>query len=68
MSARLSQKGLQKISELQDKYHFMTTFEIVDKEDCIEFLENIHQAKFLGLELEKQDDDFVEEALERLCE
>lgn len=62
----LSQKGLQKISDLQDKYRFQNHVEIQDPEDVLQFLRDLKQAEYLGLNVDTEDSDWVELAIDKL--
>lgn len=62
----LSKKGLEKISKLQDKYKFQTTFEIIEPEAVIDFLKDLRQAAFLGLSVEEEDSDWINNTLDVL--
>lgn len=59
MMKRLSEKGMNRLGEIQTKYRFMDTFELED-DDVYNFCCNIKQAYELGLSLEKEDKDFID--------
>lgn len=62
----LSSKGLEKISKLQDKYRFQITFEIIEPEEVIDFLTNLHHAYYDGLNIDDDDLDWIDKTLEVL--
>lgn len=62
----LSSKGLEKISELQDKYRFQNTFVITEPEEVIDFLTSLHHAYYDGLDVDDDDRDWINETLEVL--
>lgn len=62
----LSSKGLEKISELQDKYRFQNTFVITEPEEVIDFLTSLHHAYYNGLDVDHDDMHWIDEALEVL--
>lgn len=62
----LSKKGLERISELQDKYRFMDKFEIIEPEEVLEFLRNLKEAEYLGLDIDQADSELIDEMLENL--
>lgn len=65
MAVRLNDKGMKKISEIQDKYKFMNTFEL-EQNDIYEFCSNIRQAYYLGLHLDDEDLQFIEDVSEKI--
>lgn len=62
----LSSKGLEKMSELQDKYRFQTTFEITEPEKVIDFLTSLQHAYYYGLDVDDDDLDWIDKTLEVL--
>ena len=62
----LSPEGLQKISDLQDKYRFQNTFVITEPEEVIDFLESLHHAYYDGLDVDHDDMEWIDETLEVL--
>lgn len=62
----LSQKGLEKISELQDKYRFQNTVEIIEPEEVIDFLEDLRHAYYYGLNVDDDDIHWMDETLDVL--
>ena len=66
MSYKLSVKGLEKISQLQDKYHFQNRFEIVDTTEAIEFLQGLRKVYYEGLNVNEEDIDWIENTLDVL--
>lgn len=67
MACRLTSKGLQRLNEIADKYRFRNIFEITDTDDEAEqfiscFLEAIH----LGLNVDKEDREWIENIYEKL--
>ena len=62
----LSPEGLQKISELQDKYRFQNTFVITEPEEVIDFLTSLQHAYYYGLNVDDDDLHWLDETLEVL--
>jgi hypothetical protein len=67
MAYRLTSKGLQRLNEIADKYRFRNIFEITDIDDEVEqfisyFLEAIH----LGLNVDEEDKEWIENIQEKL--
>ena len=65
MAVRLNDKGIEKLREIQDKYKFMNTFEI-EQDEVYNFCSNIRQAYHLGLCLDDEDLDFIEEVMDKI--
>ena len=65
MAVRLNDKGIEKLREIQDKYKFMNTFEI-EQDEVYNFCSNIRQAYYLGLCLDDEDLDFIEEVMDKI--
>ena len=62
----LTPVGFEKISKLQDKYRYQDTFEILETDEAIEFLEGLRQLYYSGLNIDSDDLDWIEEALDIL--
>ena len=65
--AVLNTKGMEKLRQIQDKYKFMNAFEL-ERQDVYEFCTRIKDAYHIGLCMEDEDVDFIENVLEKLCE
>lgn len=65
MAIRLNDKGMERISEIQDKYKFMNTFEI-EQDEVYNFCNNIKQAYYLGLCLDDEDLQFIEYVMDKI--
>ena len=63
----LSVKGMELLGEIQDKYKFMNGFEL-EQHDVYEFCTRIKEAYHIGLGMDDEDIDFIEEVLEKLYE
>lgn len=63
----LNSVGMEKIEKIQDKYRFKNTFEL-EQHDIYDFCHDIKQAYYLGLNIDKEDLDFIDMVLEKLCE
>lgn len=63
MSYKLSVKGLERISQLQDKYRFQNVFEISDTAEAIEFLQGLRKAYYEGLNVDEEDICWIKNAL-----
>jgi len=66
MSYKLSVKGFEKISQLQDKYRFRNIFEIGDTAEAIEFLQGLRKVYYEGLNVDEEDIDWIENTLDVL--
>ena len=62
----LTPAGFEKIGTLQDKYRYQNTFEIVDTDEAIEFLEGLRHLYFDGLSIDSDDLRWIEDALDVL--
>ena len=56
---RLNEKGMNRLGEIQNKYKFMSAFELED-DDVYEFCHNIMRAYELGLNLDDEDKNFID--------
>ena len=65
MAIRLNDKGMERISEIQDKYKFMSAFEI-EQDEVYNFCSNIKQAYYLGLCLDDEDLQFIEYVMDKI--
>lgn len=63
----LNAKGMELLGEIQDKYKFMNGFEL-ERHDVYEFCTRIKEAYHIGLCMDDEDVDFIEEVLEKYCE
>ena len=63
----LSAKGMELLGEIQDKYKFMNGFEL-EQHDVYEFCTRIKEAYHIGLCMDDEDIDFIEEVLDKLYE
>ena len=63
----LNSVGMEKIEKIQDKYRFKNTFEL-EQHDIYDFCHDIKHAYYLGLNIDKEDLDFIDMVLEKICE
>lgn len=65
----LSKSGFERIATLQDKYKFKTGFAIEGNDAAREFVEDLRDCYYRGLDLEQDDLDWVEDMFDKLgCE
>ena len=60
----ISKRALDRVSNLQDKYHYQDTFVIESAEESIDFLEGLLELSCNGLSIEQEDLDWINEAVE----
>ena len=63
----LNSVGMEKIEQIQDKYRFKNTFQL-EQHDIYDFCHDIVEAYYLGLNIDKEDLEFIDMVLEKLCE
>ena len=63
----LNNIGMEMIEKIQDKYRFKNTFEL-EQHDICDFCHDIKQAYYLGLNIDKEDLDFIDMVLKKFCE
>jgi hypothetical protein len=63
----LNSVGMGKIEQIQDKYRFKNNFQL-EQEDIYDFCHDIKQACHLGLNIDKEDLDFIDMVLDKICE
>jgi len=65
----LSPAGYARIASLQDKYRFQTTYAVEDLDGAQAFVDELLQCVTLGLDVDEEDRQWLEEAQDRLgCE
>ena len=64
---RLTNTGMERIGQIQDKYRFRNDFEL-EAHDVYDFCNAIRQAYHLGLCMDEEDLEFIEMVLDKLCE
>lgn len=60
----VSKRVLDRISNLQDKYHYQDTFAVESAEESIDFLEGLLELSCNGLSIEQEDLDWIEETVD----
>lgn len=63
----LNSVGMERIGQIQDKYKFRNNFEL-EAHDVYDFCNAIRRAYYLGLCMDKEDLEFIEMVLDKLCE
>lgn len=63
----LSNSGMTKIERIQEKYKFKNNFQL-EMHDIYDFCGDIKKAYHLGLCIDKEDLEFIDMVLEKLCE
>lgn len=61
----LSAIGMERLRQIQDKYRFMNGFEL-EQHDVYEFCTRLREAYHMGLCLDDEDLEFIEEVLEKI--
>lgn len=61
----LSAIGMERLGQIQDKYRFMNGFEL-EQHDVYEFCTRLREAYHMGLCLDDEDLEFIEEVLEKI--
>ena len=61
----LSAIGMEKLRQIQDKYSFMSEFEL-EQHDIYEFCTRLREAYHIGLCLDDADLKFIEEILKKM--
>lgn len=62
---RLSVKGMERLNSIADKYKFRNCFEIEQEEAC-DFCNSLLRCVNLGLNVDKEDYEFIIDAIDRL--
>ena len=63
----LNNVGMARIEQIQDKYKFQNNFQL-EAYDVYSFCNDIMKAYYLGLCIDKEDLEFIEMVLEKMCE
>lgn len=63
----LNSVGMARIEQIQDKYKFKNNFQL-ETEEVYDFCNDIKKAYCLGLCIDKEDLEFIEMVLEKLCD
>ena len=61
----LSAIGTERLRQIQDKYRFMNGFEL-EQHNVYEFCTRLREAYHIGLCLDDEDLEFIEEVLEKI--
>lgn len=64
---RLSAKGMEKLNEISTKYRFRDDFEL-EQDEVYDFCDALIRCVRLGLNIEREDGEFLEKVIEILTE
>lgn len=62
----LSSAGMNRIEQIQDKYKFRNNFQL-ETHEIYDFCNAIKKAYYLGLCIDKEDLEFIDMILEKIC-
>ena len=63
----LNSVGMERLEQIQDKYKFKNNYQL-EAHDVYEFCNDIRQAYYLGLCIDKEDLEFIETVLDKICQ